>query len=73
MGHTRVFLFQGNQLVFLAPDANLFGIVECVHAVARVDTFYQMYLPVVARRTHEVGASLVERNRVERSEFDCFK
>lgn len=36
-----------DELVFLAPDTELLGIVEGVHAVAGVDAFDEVYLAVV--------------------------
>ncbi len=36
-----------DELVFLAPDTELFGIVEGVHAVAGVDAFDEVYLAMV--------------------------
>ena len=55
------------QFVFLTSEADLLGVAERMHALARIDTLYQVYLAVVFGRAHEIGAGLVERHGVQRS------
>lgn len=61
--------FQLDKLISLRTKSELLGIFEIVHAVARIDAFYKMYLAMVIRVSHRVNARTVKSHRVKRGKY----
>ena len=61
-------LIEFYQFIPLATHTEGLGMIERVHAMPRVDALDKMNLPMVGRRTHQIGTGPVERYRVELSQ-----
>ena len=64
VSHVRTSI-QLHELILLATQTYLFGILQRVHALTGINTFDEMYLPVVLGIADQVRASLVQGDRVE--------
>ena len=62
-------LSECDEFVLLRSEADRLGMFERVDAVARLHAFDQVHFPGVVRRIDHIHACLVERHRVERSQY----